>query len=47
MASNADLPNLTDALLKHGFSSEDVVKFLGGNLMRIFDRVWKAAPKNI
>ena len=47
MASNADLPNLTDALLKHGFSNEDVVKFLGGNLMRIFDRVWKAAPRNI
>lgn len=44
MASNADLPNLTNALLKHGFSDEDVIKFLGGNFMRIFERVWKPAP---
>jgi membrane dipeptidase len=46
MASNADLPNLTAALLKFGFSSDDVVKFLGGNFMRVFDQVWKPARAN-
>jgi membrane dipeptidase len=46
MASNADLPNLTRALLKQGFSSDDVVKFLGGNFMRLFDHVWKPAHAN-
>lgn len=38
--SLAELPNLTDALLKAGFSEEDLVKFLGGNLMRLFRAVW-------
>jgi membrane dipeptidase len=44
--SNAELPNLTEGLLKIGFSPEDVTKFLGGNLMRIFDAVWKPADGN-
>lgn len=42
MQSNAQLPNLTEGLLKIGFSSQDVIKFLGGNLMRVFDVVWKS-----
>jgi membrane dipeptidase len=41
MRSNAELPNLTAGLLKLGFSNEDVVKFLGGNFMRVFDAVWR------
>jgi membrane dipeptidase len=41
MRSNAELPNLTEALLKLGFSTEDVLKFLGGNFLRVFDAVWK------
>jgi membrane dipeptidase len=41
MRSNAELPNLTEALLKLGFGSQDVVKFLGGNFLRVFDAVWK------
>ena len=41
MRSNAELPNLTEGLLKLGFSSQDVVKFLGGNFMRVFETVWK------
>jgi membrane dipeptidase len=41
MQSNADLPNLTEAMLRRGYSEADVTKFLGGNLMRIFDTVWK------
>lgn len=43
MASNAELPNLTEAMLKMGFSGEDIVKVLGGNFMRLFERVWKPA----
>lgn len=40
--SNAELPNLTEGLLKMGFSSHDVQKFLGGNLLRLFGDVWRA-----
>jgi membrane dipeptidase len=46
MRSNAELPNLTDGLLKLGFSTQDVVKFLGGNFMRVFDAVWKPEDGN-
>lgn len=41
MSTNADLPDLTERMLKLGFTSEDVVKFLGGNFMRVFKKVWK------
>jgi membrane dipeptidase len=44
--SNAELPNLTEGLLKLGFTSEDVVKFLGGNFVRVFDAVWKREGVN-
>ncbi|MCT9929580.1 dipeptidase [Planotetraspora sp. A-T 1434] len=30
------LPMVTEALLKHGFSEEEIVKILGGNVMRLF-----------
>jgi membrane dipeptidase len=46
LQSNAELPNLTEGLLKLGFTSEDVVKFLGGNFMRVFDAVWKLEGVN-
>ena len=46
LQSNAELANLTDGLLKLGFTSEDVVKFLGGNFMRVFDAVWKREDVN-
>jgi membrane dipeptidase len=46
MRSNAELPNLTEGLLKLGFSAQDVGKFLGGNFMRVFDGVWKHAGAN-
>jgi membrane dipeptidase len=46
LQSNAELPNLTEGLLKLGFTSEDVVKFLGGNFMRVFDAVWKREGVN-
>jgi membrane dipeptidase len=41
MQSNADLPNITEGLLKMGFGEEDVRKFLGGNLLRLFELTWK------
>ncbi len=46
LQSNAQLPNLTEGLLKFGFTSEEVVKFLGGNFMRVFDAVWKREGVN-
>ncbi|MGE0769511.1 MAG: dipeptidase [Hyphomicrobiaceae bacterium] len=44
--SNAELPNLTEGLLKKGFTSDQVAKFLGGNFMRVFEQVWKPAGAN-
>jgi membrane dipeptidase len=44
--SNAALPNLTEGLLRRGFSSSQVTKFLGGNFMRVFEAVWKPARSN-
>ena len=35
-------PLLTQALIDRGFSREETTKILGGNFMRVFDRVWKA-----
>jgi len=34
--SAADLPKITDALLKRGYTGEQIRKILGGNLMRAF-----------
>ncbi len=35
------IPYLTEALVQRGFSDDDIRAFLGGNLMRVFDQVWK------
>ena len=35
-------PLLTQTLIDRGFSPEETTKILGGNFMRVFDRVWKA-----
>jgi len=32
---------LVDKLLENGFTEEDCGKFLGGNLYRVFQQVWK------
>ena len=37
--SAADLPKITDALLKRGYTAEQIRKILGGNLMRVFKEV--------
>jgi membrane dipeptidase len=39
MDSAADLPKITQALLDHGYSAEDIRKVLGGNVMRVFREV--------
>jgi membrane dipeptidase len=39
----ADLPNITYELLRRGYSERDVLKILGGNLLRAFDEVERVA----
>jgi membrane dipeptidase len=34
-----DLPMITDAMLRRGYSEERIDKFLGGNLLRLFRQV--------
>ncbi|HSJ52527.1 MAG TPA: membrane dipeptidase [Anaerolineae bacterium] len=34
-------PSITGALLKMGYSEDDVTGFLGGNWMRVLDQVWR------
>jgi membrane dipeptidase len=43
MDDASQLPKLTDALLKKGYSEKDVEKILGGNLLRVMEAVEKAA----
>ena len=37
----ADLPMLTEAMLRRGWSEERIKKFLGGNLLRVFGQITK------
>ena len=39
--SVADLPKITEELMKRGYSAQDVKKILGGNIMRVFREVEK------
>ena len=39
----ADMPNITYELLRRGYSERDVLKILGGNLLRAFDEVERVA----
>jgi len=39
LKSVADLPNLTKELLRRGYSSADIEKILGGNMLRVMDEV--------
>ena len=36
-----DMPNPTEAMLKHGFSKTEVGGILGENIMRVAKQVWK------
>lgn len=40
LRSRADLIKLTAALLRHGYSADDVEKILGGNLRRFYGAAW-------
>jgi membrane dipeptidase len=35
------IPALTEHLVRRGHSDEVILKFLGGNFMRVFEQVWK------
>lgn len=39
LATVADLPHLTEELLKRGYSASDVEKILGGNILRVMEAV--------
>jgi len=39
MRDVSDLPMITDAMLRRGYSEERIRKFLGGNLLRVFRRI--------
>ena len=43
LSSVADLPNLTEELLRRGYTAGDVEKILGGNVLRVMDEVEKLA----
>ncbi len=39
MDSAADLPKITQSLMARGYSAEDMNKILGGNFLRVFEKV--------
>jgi len=43
MEDASKLPKITDALLKKGYSEQDVQKILGGNILRVMEQVEKRA----
>jgi membrane dipeptidase len=45
MEDASKLPKITDALLKKGYSEQDVVKILGGNVLRVMEAVERVAGK--
>jgi membrane dipeptidase len=40
LEKHEDIPNLVDALLKRGYSAQDVKKILGENFLRVYRTVW-------
>ena len=40
-----DLPMITDAMLRRGYSEERILKFLGGNLLRVFRKITGPSEK--
>ena len=35
-----EFPNIVRWLVKHGYSDDDIAKVIGGNVMRVLDKVW-------
>src|SRR5438552_4074417 len=46
MEDASQLPKITDALLKRGYSEQDVTKILGGNVLRVMEAVEAAGLKS-
>jgi membrane dipeptidase len=44
MRDVSDLPLITDAMLRRGYSDERIRKFLGGNLLRVFRQITEKRP---
>jgi membrane dipeptidase len=40
-----EMPNITEELLKRGYSEEDIQKIWGGNIMRVFSRVIEVSER--
>ncbi|MGA2785644.1 MAG: membrane dipeptidase [Candidatus Bathyarchaeia archaeon] len=40
LRSVSEIPIITEALVARGYSDQDVQKILGGNFLRVFERVW-------
>ena len=45
MEDASKLPLITDALLRKGYSDRDVLKILGGNVLRVMERVERVAAR--
>jgi len=43
MEDASQLPKLTDALVRKGYSDADIRKILGGNILRVMEQVEKVA----
>lgn len=41
MQTNSEFPNMTVGLVARGYSDNEIEKILGGNFLRVFQRVWK------
>jgi len=41
------MPAVVDQMLDHGYKVEDIHKFLGGNIMRVFDACWSGSDVEI
>jgi membrane dipeptidase len=46
MEDVSKLPKITDALLKKGYSEQDIEKILGGNILRVMEQVEKLKREN-
>jgi membrane dipeptidase len=42
IATISDLPNVTQGLMQRGWSDADIRKVLGGNWLRVYEKVWGA-----
>jgi len=41
LTKDEEVPNVTEGLVKRGYSDEEIELILGKNLLRVFKEVWK------